>query len=219
MQNNLDLFEPASETRPERRQLADGAVVLHGFASAEAAELLDAITTVTSAAPLRRMTTPGGYTMSVEMSNCGPLGWVSDASGYRYDPLDPLTGLPWPPMPEIFCGLAERAASAAGFSGFEPDACLINRYAAGSKLGLHQDRDERNAAHPIVSVSLGLPANFVFGGKRRTERTTKVALQHGDVVVWGGPARLFHHGVLTLKDGVHSQTGRFRFNLTLRRAA
>ncbi len=218
MQNTLDMFDEPAEAQPQRLALADGALVLRGFATDDASAVLEAIATVVRTAPLRRLITPGGYTMSVEMSNCGPLGWVSDASGYRYDPTDPLSGRPWPTMPDLFRDLADRAANAAGFAGFKPDACLINRYAKGAKLGLHQDRDERDAAQPIVSVSLGLPATFLFGGKQRSDPSTRIALQHGDVVVWGGPARLYHHGVLTLKDGMHPLTGPFRYNLTMRRA-
>jgi alkylated DNA repair protein (DNA oxidative demethylase) len=121
-------------------------------------------------------------------------------------------------MPPGFLALADEAATAAGFADFVPDACLINRYEPGTKLSLHQDKDEADYAHPIVSVSLGLPATFQFGGPKRADPVRKFTLDHGDVVVWGGPSRLFHHGVLTLKSGEHPLTGRRRFNLTLRRA-
>ena len=156
--------------------------------------------------------------MSVAMTNCGAAGWVTDRAGYRYAPHDPDTGAPWPAMPESFRRLAAEAASEAGYPGFVPDACLINRYEPGAKLSLHQDRDERDHGHQIVSVSLGLPATFQFGGPRRADPVRKLALRHGDTVVWGGPARLHHHGVLALRDGEHPATGRARINLTLRRA-
>jgi alkylated DNA repair protein (DNA oxidative demethylase) len=156
--------------------------------------------------------------MSVAMSNCGTLGWLSDRRGYRYDRIDPESGRPWPALPDSFAALARRAAAQAGFEGFVPDACLINRYAPGARLSLHQDRDEREPVHPIVSVSLGLPATFLFGGARRSDRALRVPLVHGDVVVWGGPARLHYHGVLPVPDGEHPLTGPWRINLTLRRA-
>lgn len=198
--------------------LADGACVLRGYATQASAALLDAIDTVTTIAPWRHMVVPGGRRMSVAMSNAGALGWTSDARGYRYASTDPLSDAPWPPMPAAFRQLARDAAARAGFAGFEPDACLINRYAPGARLSLHQDRDERDFSQPIVSVSLGLPAVFQFGGPKRTDPTQAVPLQHGDVVVWGGPSRLRFHGVRPLADGEHPATGRSRINLTLRRA-
>ena len=145
-------------------QLAKGAVVLRGNAEPDANALIESLTKVIAIAPLRHLVTPGGKTMSVAMTNCGSAGWVSDRRGYRYDSLDPGSGLPWPAMPTVFLDLAARAASAAGFDGFTPDACLINRYQPGARLTLHQDRDERDFAAPIVSVSLGLPAVFLWGG-------------------------------------------------------
>lgn len=204
--------------RPAQEPLAAGAVLLHGLALAEAPQLWADLAPVLEAAPLRHLVTPGGRRMSVAMSNCGPLGWVSDARGYRYQPLDPLSGRPWPPMPASFRALAARAAAQAGFDGFEPDACLVNRYAADARLTLHQDRDERDTRQPIVSVSLGLPCVFLFGGLQRSDRAHRLPLVHGDVVVWGGPSRLAHHGVLPLAAGEHPLTGPFRFNLTFRRA-
>jgi alkylated DNA repair protein (DNA oxidative demethylase) len=209
-----ELFAP-----PERTVLAPGAVWLHGFALDVDAALLDGVCAVTAAAPLRRMVTPGGLTMSVAMSNCGALGWVSDTNGYRYAALDPQSGRAWPPMPAAFVRLARDAAAAAGFDGFAPDACLVNRYEPGARLSLHQDRDEHDFGAPIVSVSLGLPATFLFGGAKRADATVKLPLRHGDVVVWGGPSRLRYHGVLALKDGEHALSGRCRFNLTFRKAA
>jgi alkylated DNA repair protein (DNA oxidative demethylase) len=196
--------------------LAPGAVVLREFASGE--ELLPLIEGIAVAAPLRHLVTPGGYTMSVAMTNCGRLGWTSDRKGYRYSPVDPTTGLAWPAMPEAFTRLAREAAERAGFPGFAPEACLINRYAIGAKLTLHQDRDENNYDHPIVSVSLGVPAVFQFGGTKRTDPLKRVTLYHGDVVVWGGPARLAYHGILPLKEATHPLTGACRLNLTFRKA-
>jgi alkylated DNA repair protein (DNA oxidative demethylase) len=201
-----------------REPLAEGAVLLRGFASADAPALMEAIARIAAAAPFRNMITPGGFRMSVAMSNCGQVGWVTDKGGYRYDALDPSTGLPWPAMPEIFRRLAVSAAAAGGFDGFDPDACLINRYEPGAKLSLHQDKDERNFSAPIVSVSLGLPAVFLFGGTRRNGLMRRVRLESGDVAVWGGPARLAYHGIAPLADGEHPLTGRFRINLTFRKA-
>jgi alkylated DNA repair protein (DNA oxidative demethylase) len=198
-------------------QLEEGAVLLHGFATDEAAALVEEVARVAQVAPFRHLVTPGGYTMSVAMTNCGRVGWVSDRSGYRYDPADPDTGAHWPAMPEAFLDLALRAAAEAGFAGYAPDACLINRYAAGAKLGLHQDRDEEDAWAPIVSVSLGLPAVFLWGGKRRADGLRRLRVESGDVVVWGGPARFVYHGVAPLKDGQHPLTGATRINLTFRK--
>ena len=201
-----------------RQKLAEGAVLLRGRALPVEAALLAAIERISAQAPFRRMTTPGGFQMSVAMTNCGNAGWVTDRTGYRYDPRDPDGGAPWPPMPEVFRTLARDAADEAGFTGFVPDACLINCYEPGTRLSLHQDKDERDHGHPVVSVSLGLPATFQFGGLKRNDRPLKVPLQHGDVVVWGGPARLVYHGVLALKEGEHPALGRRRFNLTFRKA-
>ena len=201
-----------------KEPLAEGAVILRGFCSAQAPSLMRELLGVTAASPFRHMITPGGYRMSVAMTNCGPLGWVSDASGYRYSAADPLTGAPWPAMPEGFVRLAESAAAAAGFPSFAPDACLVNRYEPGAKLSLHQDKDERDFAAPIVSVSLGLPATFLFGGQRRKDPVRRYRLVSGDVVVWGGPSRLTYHGVSPLADGEDPLTGRCRINLTFRKA-
>lgn len=198
--------------------LAPGALLLRGFAHEAAQQLLTDLQPVLAAAPWRHLVTPGGFRMSVAMTNCGSLGWVSDRRGYRYDASDPDSATAWPAMPLSFARLAAAAALRAGFDGFVPDACLVNRYEPGARLSLHQDRDEQDYAHPIVSVSLGLPAVFLFGGAKRTDRTRRVTLTHGDVVVWGGPARLAHHGVLPLGDGEHPATGRCRINLTFRKA-
>lgn len=193
-------------------------VLLRGFADPSA--LLTDIAAVAAASPFRRMVTPGGHKMSVAMTNSGALGWVSDRTGYRYDPRDPLTGAPWPAMPPGFLSLAGRAAEAAGFGWFAPDACLLNRYDIGAKLTAHQDRDEHDFGHPIVSVSVGLPATFfVHQGEQRIGRPRAVPLASGDVVVWGGPARLAFHGVREIKPGNDALTGSVRFNLTFRRAA
>lgn len=213
-----DLFGGDHPHQAAREEMAPGAVLLHGWARDGAADLLAAIGAVAAEAPFRNMVTPGGHVMSVEMTNCGRAGWVSDRSGYRYDTADPETGRLWPAMPSRFRALAEGAAAAAGYPGFRPDACLINRYAPGARLSLHQDRNERDMAHPIVSVSLGLPATFQFGGARRGDRVARYPLLHGDVAVWGGPSRLSYHGVLALKDGVHPAVGRMRLNLTFRGA-
>ena len=202
---------------PSHEQLEEGAVLLRGFALAEEALLLQEVARVAQTAAFRHLITPGGYTMSVAMTNCGRVGWVSDRTGYRYDPVDPNTGVPWPAMPEAFLEIAARAAAVAGFANYDPDACLINRYNAGAKLSLHQDRDENDAWAPIVSVSLGLPAVFLWGGKRRSDPVRRLSLESGDVAVWGGPARFVYHGVAPLKDGQHPFTGNVRINLTFRK--
>lgn len=211
----LDLFadQPAEMTT---ETVSEGAVVLRQFAGAQAHSLLSEVREITAIAPLRHMETPGGHRMSVAMSCCGSWGWVTDARGYRYQAEDPYTGDPWPVMPSVFMDLARSAALAAGYSDFTPNACLINRYEPGAKMGLHQDKNERDFSQPVVSVSLGLPQIFQFGGLARNERPSNIPLGHGDVVVWGGPARLRYHGVLTLKAGTHPLTGPCRYNLTFR---
>ncbi len=202
-----------------RLSLAPGAVVLRGFARPLDAQMRAAVDGVAAAAPFRNMLTPGGLRMSVAMTSCGALGWVSSTKGYRYSPTDPESGEPWPAMPAPFAELAAAAANEAGFAGFAPDACLINRYEPGARLTLHQDKDEGDFGQPIVSVSLGAPATFLFGGLTRKERPLRVPLEHGDVVVFGGPARLRYHGVAPLKQAEHPFAGSCRINLTLRRAA
>jgi alkylated DNA repair protein (DNA oxidative demethylase) len=197
--------------------LEEGAALLRGFATDESPALFEEVARIAQAAPFRHLITPGGYTMSVAMTNCGRVGWVSDRTGYRYDPIDPDTGTPWPLMPAPFLSLAQRAAAEAGFAGYDPDACLINRYTAGAKLGLHQDRDENDAWSPIVSVSLGLAAVFLWGGKRRSDPVRRLHVENGDIAVWGGPARFVYHGVAPLKDGQHPLTGAARINLTFRK--
>ncbi|EPD42944.1 alkylated DNA repair protein AlkB [Delftia acidovorans CCUG 274B] len=214
--STLDLFadEPPMGIEP----IGPQSVVLRGHALPHAAPLLAAVDGVMAQAPLRHLVTPGGFTMSVAMTNCGTLGWTSDRRGYRYSAIDPVSGQPWPAMPAVFAQLAGEAAAAAGFEGFAPDACLINQYLPGSRLSLHQDRDERDLVAPIVSVSLGMPATFLFGGLARADKTARVLLRHGDVVVWGGMDRLRHHGVLPLKDQPHPLLGGRRINLTFRKA-
>ncbi len=219
MRAGAELFDANTDWQSARHTLCEGAVVLRGFALARERAILNAFDGVIRAAPLRHMLTPGGLRMSVAMSNCGSLGWISDRHGYRYSADDPQSGQAWPKMPEVFAQLAHEAAATAGFADFIPDACLINRYEPGAKLSLHQDRDERDFSQPIVSVSLGLPATFLFGGLHRGDRALRIPLVHGDVVVWGGPSRLRHHGVLPLKDGTHSVLGACRINLTFRKAA
>jgi DNA oxidative demethylase len=209
-----DLFRDEQRHIP----LSEGAWLLTGFAQPVVAPLLNALDAVVAQAPFRHMVTPGGYTMSVAMTNCGAAGWVTDRHGYRYDANDPESGQAWPSMPVVFRDLAERAAETAGFSGFTPDACLINRYQPGTRLTLHRDKSEQDLSAPVVSVSLGLSAVFLWGGLTRKDRVRRVRLFHGDVVVWGGPARLVYHGVDTLRDGEHELTGAVRYNLTFRRA-
>jgi DNA oxidative demethylase len=212
-----DLFSVgAHDLRIER--LAEGAWWLRGFCLDRATAALAAIEAVTSVAPFRHWVTPGGFRMSVAMTNCGDLGWISDSRGYRYAACDPESGRPWPAMPAVFLELARQAAQAGGFSNFTPTACLVNRYKPGARLTLHQDKDELDLSAPIVSVSLGLPAVFLFGGNARHDKARRVPVQHGDIVVWGGPARLYYHGVLSLKAGCHDTLGPQRLNLTFRRA-
>ena len=212
----LPLDEPSDDVR--RVELGTRATLLRGLARKRAPELIAAIGAIDTASPFRRMVTPGGWEMSVAMTNCGEAGWVTDRSGYRYDAIDPLTGRSWPTLPRTFLMLAAEAADAAGFRGFCPDACLVNRYVPGARLSLHQDRNERDFDQPIVSVSLGLPVIFLWGGMARAEAVRRIPLIHGDVVVWGGPDRLRFHGVNALAAGEHELTGACRFNLTLRRA-
>ncbi|TJZ73017.1 DNA oxidative demethylase AlkB [Chitiniphilus eburneus] len=213
---NLDLFDQPDEQPDWAEPLAPGAMVLRGLALATQHEILAALAPLIARAPFRHLVTPGGHRMSVAMSNCGHLGWVSDARGYRYSGIDPDSGLPWPAIPAPWLALALDAARRAGFPDFDPQACLINRYQPGARLTLHQDRNEHQLTQPIVSVSLGLPAVFLFGGDRREDKTQRIPLAHGDVVVWGGPARMRYHGVLPVKPGVHPLLGECRVNLTFR---
>lgn len=212
-----DLFDSVAEAQPSREEIADGAVLLRGFAKPIESALIEAVRAIVAQSPFRRMTTPGGHQMSVAMTNCGERGWITDHTGYRYDPVDPRTEAPWPAMPPVLRDLARGAAEQGGFQNFAPDACLVNRYEPGTRLSLHQDKDELDYSAPIVSVSLGLPATFLFGGLARGDKPRRFRLVHGDVVVWGGPSRLAYHGVAPLTDGEHALLGRKRINLTFRR--
>jgi alkylated DNA repair protein (DNA oxidative demethylase) len=212
---NSDLFADFSSGR---ELIGQRAWVLRGFALPAAATLLAAVDEIQRAAPFRHMVTPGGFKMSVALTSCGPLGWTTDRRGYRYTPDDPETGQPWPRMPQTFAALARVAASEIGFDDFVPDACLMNRYLPGSKMSLHQDKDERDFTAPIVSVSLGMSAIFLFGGHERAQRATRIPLHHGDVVVWGGADRLRYHGILRLDGEPHPLLGEQRINLTFRKA-
>jgi alkylated DNA repair protein (DNA oxidative demethylase) len=213
---NTSLFERESSRPFPQDVLGAGTAFLSGFALDAESELLSSRKCIVNLSPFRNMVTPGGFRMSVSMTNCGRLGWVTDRSGYRYDEIDPETGHAWPDMPTSFLKLAVTAAAEAGFPDFAPDACLANRYEPGARLSLHQDRNERDFSQPIVSVSLGLPATFLFGGLERTDRTQRIRVVHGDVLVWGGPARLRYHGVAPLRKGEHSLVGSVRYNLTFR---
>jgi alkylated DNA repair protein (DNA oxidative demethylase) len=213
-----DLLAGTSPAAASVETLGESAALLRQFAVAEAEKLVTHVEKIAAAAPFRHMVTPGGYRMSVAMTNCGQLGWISDRRGYRYGAIDPTTEKPWPAMPPIFQRLAERAAAQAGFAGFAPDVCLVNRYEPGARLSLHQDKDERDREAPIVSVSLGLPAVFLWGGLKRSDRPRRIRLESGDVVVWGGPQRFVFHGIDPLAEGEAPLTGRCRINLTFRKA-
>jgi alkylated DNA repair protein (DNA oxidative demethylase) len=214
-----DLFSAAGPAeQPKDEAIAPGAMLLRGFALPFVEDILRALNDIAIQAPFRHMTTRWGAVMSVAMTNCGEVGWLTDRAGYRYDRIDPETDRPWPDMPACFRALTSRAADQTGYPGFVPDACLINRYTPGTRLTLHQDRDERDYAHPIVSVSLGLPATFQFGGPKRRDPVRMFPVRHGDVVVWGGVSRLSYHGVAELKSGEHMLLGNRRINLTFRRA-
>ena len=213
-----DLFARVADVRPPLQSMAEAAVLLPGYARPVDADLIADLRAVVEQAPFRHMLTPGGHQMSVAMTNCGSVGWVTDRTGYRYDGADPESAKPWPAMPPSFRELATQAAAQVGFDGFSPDACLINRYQPGARMSLHQDEDEADFGAPIVSVSLGLPATFLFGGLQRSDRPRRFRLEHGDVAVWGGPMRLAFHGVAPLADGEHALMGRQRINLTFRKA-
>lgn len=214
-----DLFaDHALQQRTGREQIGEQSYVLRGYALPWIDRLLPELRRVLAQAPFRQMVTPGGFTMSAALSSCGDLGWTTDTTGYRYTTFDPRTQQPWPALPEALRALAVEAAAEAGFAAFAPDACLINRYVAGAKMSLHQDKNERDYAAPVVSISLGLPAIFLFGGHVRADKPQKISLFHGDVVVWGGVDRLRFHGVMPIKEGVHPVMGPQRINLTLRTA-
>jgi alkylated DNA repair protein (DNA oxidative demethylase) len=213
------LFEDTSEYLPLNENLGPGTAILRGFARTVDRSIMATLFAVAAQSPFRHMVTPGGFRMSVAMTNCGAFGWVTDRKGYRYTSTDPETGDPWPEMPKAFLDLAQKAAAKAGYLDFTPDVCLTNRYKPGARLTLHQDKNENDFDQPIVSVSLGLSAIFLFGGLERSDKTVRVRVCHGDVLVWGGPARLRYHGVNPLKDGTHPLAGPYRFNLTFRKAA
>jgi alkylated DNA repair protein (DNA oxidative demethylase) len=198
--------------------MAEGAVLLRGLVKPVETDLIADLRAIVAQAPFRHMLTPGGHRMSVAMTNCGSVGWVTDHTGYRYDADDPESAKPWPAMPLSFRKLAGQAAARVGFDGFAPDACLINRYQPGARMSLHQDKDELDVGAPIVSVSLGLPAIFLFGGLKRSDTPNRYRLEHGDIAVWGGPMRLAFHGIAPLADGEHAVMGRQRINLTFRKA-
>lgn len=214
--SSLELFTTSEQDL--RQCLGPATVLLRGFALPHVDALLPAIARIEAASPFRHMQTPGGFAMAVALTNCGALGWISDRRGYRYVATDPDSGQRWPPMPEAFARLATAAAAAAGFAQFEPDACLVNRYVPGTRLSLHQDKNERDYSAPIVSVSLGMRAVFLLGGHARTDPTVKLPLEHGDVMVWGGVDRLRYHGVMPVKDAPHPLLGSRRINLTFRKA-
>lgn len=215
----LNLFEHTAQCQARQEELCPGAVVLRGFAVQHGTAIFSVLGGITNPAPFRHMITPGGFRMSVAITNCGAYGWTTDRTGYRYDATDPESGRRWPSMPAVFLKLAQDAAASGGFKGFRPDACLINRYEPGARVSLHQDKNERDFRAPIVSVSLGLPAIFLWGGLRRKDKPVRVQLMHGDVMVWGGPSRLRYHGVLPIKEGHHPLAGSYRINLTFRKAA
>jgi DNA oxidative demethylase len=220
MPHNYSLWDnndPAAHPQTTE-SLGEGAFLLRNFVTAESETIVDLLNEITTKAPFRKMITPGGAEMSVAMTNCGHAGWITDRRGYRYETNDPLTGQPWPKMPKLFLDVADKAATTGGFSGFLPDACLINRYIPGAKLSLHQDKDEQDFTQPIVSVSLGLPATFLFGGLRRNDKLRRMRIEHGDVVVWGGPSRMVFHGIEPLAVGHHPLLGEYRINLTFRKA-
>ncbi|RFF30188.1 DNA oxidative demethylase AlkB [Wenzhouxiangella sediminis] len=211
------LFDNAAPEGSAER-FSEGAVLFHGRLNEYAEAIIEAIRDIDREAPFRHLVTPGGHRMSVSMTSCGDLGWMTDRKGYRYTETDPDSDRPWPPMPELFSELAGEAAEEAGFPGYRPDACLINRYRPGAKLSLHQDKDEQDYSHPVVSFSLGLPATFLWGGFRRKDKPDRLLLEHGDVLVWGGPDRLRYHGILPLPEGEHPLMGAQRINLTFRKA-
>ena len=215
---STDLFDDLPDPNPPQICLGEGAILLRGFAKEVDKVLLNAVDRIIVDAPFRHMITPGGYRMSVAMTNCGQVGWITDHHGYRYNAADPETGRAWPLLPEVFIDIAKRAASCAGFENYLPDSCLINRYVPGTRLSLHQDKNERDSTAPIVSVSLGLPAVFLFGGAKRADHPRRYRLEHGDVVVWGGPSRYAFHGIATIADGPQPILGSQRINLTFRKA-
>lgn len=200
----------------KRIDIVPGMVLLRGFANSPI--LIESLSQVLAHSPLRQMETSRGFKMSVHTSNCGEAGWISDRRGYRYVKQDPLNGKPWPDLPIAFKSVAQDAAIEAGFSAYEPDVCLINRYRPGNQMGAHQDKDEQDFTQPIVSVSLGIDARFFVIGPEKRGSSTAVDLTDGDVLVFGGPARKFFHGVRKLRESIHPALGAVRWNLTFRKA-
>jgi len=211
-----DLFSATPGGETAREVLGEGAVLMRRWLAGRETDVMAAIEGVAARAPFRFLTTPGGHVMSVAMTGCGDLGWHSDRAGYRYVATDPVTARPWPAMPDLLRAIAADAAAAAGYAGFAPEACLINRYEPGARLSLHQDKDEGALDQPIVSLSLGVAATFLWGGADRATRPRRLRLESGDVVVWGGPTRLNYHGVAPLAQGWSALGGVFRFNVTFR---
>jgi alkylated DNA repair protein (DNA oxidative demethylase) len=197
--------------------IAPGVVLLRNYAQTQAEAVIAEVALIAAAAPFQHMITPGGFTMSAALTNCG-AGWISDRKGYRYSSVNPQTGEPWPAIPALFSELAASAAAAAGYPNFNPDACIVNRYVPGARMSLHQDSQEKPLEAPVVSISLGLSATFLWGGMSRSDRPQRIALHHGDVIVWGGPSRLNFHGIAPLKPATHPSLGAQRINLTLRKA-
>lgn len=210
--------DPKGSTEGTRIELAEDAYLLPGLALADAPELHRALLSIAAQSNFRHLVTPGGHRMSVAMTNCGSVGWTTTERGYVYAPKDPATGRAWPPIPPLFETLGQRATQLAGFAPLRANACVVNRYEPGTRLTLHQDKDEQDLTQPIVSVSLGLPAVFLLGGFERSAPTLRRRLEHGDVVVWGGASRLRFHGVLPIEPGSHPVCGPYRYNLTFRAA-
>ncbi|THJ30850.1 DNA oxidative demethylase AlkB [Lampropedia aestuarii] len=216
MTASFDLFADSPEE--QRVALGPQAVVLRQKASPLAAELVARIEDVLQHSPLYQMATPGGKPLSVRTTSCGTHGWSSDPTGYSYVRHHPLTDQAWPEIPAAWSALATEAAQEAGFAQFAPDTCLINQYGLDSKMALHQDRSEQDLRQPVVSISLGMSALFLWGGMQRSDKPAHVLLHHGDMVVWGGVDRLRFHGIKHLTGAPHPQLGAMRYNLTLRRA-
>lgn len=211
----MDLFD---DQLPKKTRIAEGAYWLRGHALPAADLLWAELRKHFATYPPQQMFTPMGYKMSVRSTSMGDAAWVGTKKGYGYASIDTAINQALPPLPSTFLSLANHAATEAGYNDFTPDSCLINCYDIGSKMGLHQDKDERDFNQPIVSVSLGIPATFLFGGAKRSDKPTQIPLTHGDVVVWGGASRLFYHGVQTIKPNKHPLLGELRCNLTFRKA-
>ncbi len=199
-------------------QISPDAVLFKAALKPVASSLLEEIRTISGANPFRQRKTPGGQLMSAAMTNCGAWGWVTDADGYRYSDIEPETGRTWLPIPAVWIQWVNLFCQRAGLGTFNPDACLINRYAPGAGMGLHQDKDEKDLAIPIVSFSLGAPVLFRWGGLNRQEPVSEFLLEHGDVLVWGGADRMRFHGVKKLRRYQHPLTGHYRYNLTFRQS-